>query len=123
MIFAILFLGLAIYMTPALFGAKPLGVVGENIVAFLPLKGAGDEHHLEYEAAWAEAKQEKKLIFIDFTGVNCQNCRDNETNVFSDPRVKALLKKYVVVQLYTDSVPIKGLDQAEAERLAERNAR
>lgn len=121
MIFAVLFLGLAIYMTPALFGAKPLGVVGENIVAFLPLKSP--DHILEYETAWEEAKKEKKLIFIDFTGVNCQNCRDNETNVFTDPRVKSLLKKYVVVQLYTDSVPIKGLDPAEAEKLAERNAR
>jgi hypothetical protein len=33
------------------------------------------------------------------------NCAINESSVFSKPEIKALLNQYVLVQLYTDSVP------------------
>lgn len=136
MIFASIFIGLAVYLTPALQGGRPSGVVGENIIAFLPpnlkkLPGGGagpgaeaGAHlawHLDYQDAWEEARREKKLIFIDFTGVNCTNCRDNEENVFPQPRVNGLLRKYVRVQLYTDSVPNPRLSASEANEQAARN--
>src|SRR5262249_9782088 len=63
-----------------------------------------------------------KLIFIDFTGVNCTNCRDNEKNVFPKPDVVAGLKNYVRVQLYTDTVPNPKLSASEAKQQADRNA-
>jgi thiol:disulfide interchange protein DsbD len=126
MLFAFLFIGMAIYLTPALRRETPLGVVGENLIAFLPppppdRAAAGDGKtaangklawHLDYEKAWQEAVKgkEPKLIFIDFTGVTCSNCRKNEDTVFPKPEVRAELAKYVRVQLYTDAVPNRELE-------------
>lgn len=133
-IIATLFVGLGVYMMPALFGGRPSGVVGENIIAFAPpkLKGGsafGAGNHGEaiawnqnYQEAWKEAVEKKKLIFIDFTGLNCQNCRFNEENVFTRKDVQDELKKYVLMQLYTDVVPDSKLTKAQAEELAERYA-
>src|SRR5262249_392331 len=64
---------------------------------------------------------ENKLIFIDFTGQNCTNCRYNEKNVFPLAPVHQELKKYVRVQLYTDFVPDPKLSSAESENQATRN--
>jgi cytochrome c biogenesis protein CcdA len=117
-----LVLGLGLYMTPALFGGKLKGVVGENILAFLPPSLNHKDWHLDYLEAWTEAKKDKKLIFIDFTGVNCTNCRGNEENVFPKPEVENALKKYVRVQLYTDTVPNPELSASEAGLQADRNS-
>jgi thiol:disulfide interchange protein DsbD len=54
-----------------------------------------------------EAKKQNKMVFIDFTGVTCTNCKINEANVFPMKDVRELLKKFVLVQLYTDRVPDK----------------
>src|SRR5262249_49348075 len=74
MLFASIFFGLAVYMTPALRGERPQGVVGENLVAFLPPNfravggnngSASQDHlawHLDYIDAWNEAKRDNKLI-------------------------------------------------------------
>lgn len=135
MLFATIFFGLTMYLTPALFGRRLAGVVGENVIAFLPprldeVSGSGGAlredrlaWHLNYEDAWQEAIKNKKLILIDFTGVNCTNCRDNEQNVFPRPEVVAAMTKYVRVQLYTDTVPDKKLSSARAAELAARHAR
>jgi thioredoxin-related protein len=48
---------------------------------------------------------ERKLVFVDFTGKTCTNCKLNEKNVFSKAAVRQWLQKYVLVQLYTDVVP------------------
>ena len=50
------------------------------------------------------AKRENKLVFVDFTGINCTNCAKNEHSVFPQPQIAELLKQYVLVQLYTDKV-------------------
>jgi thiol:disulfide interchange protein len=134
MVLASLFLGLAVYITPALWGQTPLGVVGKKLVAFLPPNtrmggsrsagGAAEVEltwHLDYEKAWAEATREHKPLFIDFTGVNCTNCRENENGVFPLPAVRQELTKYVRVRLYTDSVPNPALSSEEAEGQAKRN--
>lgn len=79
---------------------------------------------------WEEAKKanpsaaapDKRLVFIDFTGVTCSNCKLNERNVFPRPEVAELLKRYAEVQLYTDTVPkhlYSGAVPADAARNAE----
>ncbi len=125
MLLAGLFLTFAIYITPALWRVVPQGVIGNGIVAFLPLDTKarpGDEGWLrDYEVAYREAAEKGKLLFVDFTGVNCSNCRWNENNVFVLPQVQQELKKYIRVQLYTDVVPNPNLTAAEAENEASKN--
>jgi thiol:disulfide interchange protein DsbD len=131
---ATLFLGLGLYMTPALWHKTPQGVLGQFLVSFAPLdteQGGAEgqlagqqklQWYLDYEQARTEALKENKLLFIDFTGVNCQNCRANELGVFPQPAVREELKKFVRVQLYTDIVPRQGLSKSEAEAEAKRNS-
>lgn len=73
-------------------------------------------------AALEEASKQKSLVFIDFTGVTCTNCRINEKNVFVKEEVKALFKKYVRVQLYTDVIPEGLYKSAPAEEKREQDA-
>jgi thiol:disulfide interchange protein len=122
MIFASLFMGMALYLAPLLFGVTPTGLVMESAVAFLPpdLKKHGDIDWVEddYKTAWKVAKAEGKLIFIDFTGQNCANCRANERNAFRKPSVVRELKNFVCLQLFTDSVPNVDLTSTQARAQA-----
>jgi len=66
----------------------------------IPLKIDG---FFDYQEALAYAKENKKPLFLDFTGHGCVNCREMEAKVWSDPRVlKKLKEDYIVVSLYTD---------------------
>ena len=67
------------------------------------------------------AAAQKKPILIDFTGVNCANCRLMEQRVLPRPEIVKELKKFVTVQLYTDFVPIASLTAAQRKELAEKN--
>jgi thiol:disulfide interchange protein len=67
------------------------------------------------------AAAQNKPVLIDFTGVNCSNCRTMEAGVFPRPEVVSVLKKFVTVQLYTDFVPINSITAAEREELAGHN--
>jgi thiol:disulfide interchange protein len=133
MIFATIFLGLALYLSPLLFGIQPKGIVMDVLAGFAPINfdktrgkatGKSETEDLwyndDYSAAWATAKKENKLIFIDFTGQNCAACRTNELNVFPLPEVENQLKKFVRVKLYTDRVPTKGLRPDEADKQGEK---
>jgi thiol:disulfide interchange protein len=126
MLFASIFLGLAVYMAPALWRVVPQGAIGKGLVAFLPLDTRPDlDWYRDPQEAWAAATRnpDKPVpIFIDFTGVNCTNCRYNEKNVFTQPKVKDLFKGFVRLQMYTDTVPEKGLSASEALAQAERNS-
>ena len=54
----------------------------------LVFRGGGREGlkwHSNYSEAWALAEKENKLLFIDFTGVQCANCRSNEEKIFPNP--------------------------------------
>lgn len=71
----------------------------------------GDKLHLPHnlkgyfdlEEAIAAAKQQNKPIFVDITGHACNNCREMETRVWSDPRVKEMLMNdYIICALYVD---------------------
>ncbi|MDR3636176.1 MAG: cytochrome c biogenesis protein CcdA [Isosphaeraceae bacterium] len=76
---------------------------------------------MSYEAALRRAKAEKKPILIDFTGVNCANCRLMEKRVLPRPEVVKRLGEFVTVQLYTDFVPIASLSSDQRQELAEKN--
>jgi thiol:disulfide interchange protein DsbD len=74
-----------------------------------------------YEAALERAKAENKPVLIDFTGVNCPNCRVMELQVFPRPEVVQTLGDFVTVQLYTDTVPIKSIPYDDRVKLARTN--
>jgi thiol:disulfide interchange protein DsbD len=59
--------------------------------------------YFDYDQALACAKAQGKPIFIDFTGHGCVNCREMEANVWSDSRVKDMLRNdFVICALYVD---------------------
>jgi thiol:disulfide interchange protein len=131
LLLASLFFALAVYMTPALWREVPQGVIGTAILSFAPQdtrpsRPGGDSTselawHTNFEKAWAQAKREKKLLFIDFTGINCSNCRQNENGPLRMPEIEEELKKYVRVKLYTDRIPDPRLTAEQSEELALRN--
>jgi thiol:disulfide interchange protein DsbD len=133
MLLASIFLGLGLYMMPALWRVTPQGLLGGGLVAFLPLDtripvaGGGQATSeltwdRDYEGAWRLASRDGKLIFIDFTGQNCTNCRYNEKNVFPEPAIRRGLEKYVRVQLYTDFVPDPRLSRTASQEQAQQNS-
>jgi thiol:disulfide interchange protein DsbD len=160
LLFGSLFLVLALFMAPALFGRPPQSTVWNRLIvgllppdvsefgAGLQVAGAsGDPSAREVKAtspdpAQAERQEKKfhgvlwgmsydqarelasaqnKPILIDFTGINCANCRAMESGVFPRPEVVALLKKFVTIQLYTDRVPIGSITFDERKKRAEIN--
>src|SRR5205814_594490 len=100
LLFSAAFLGLALYLAPALFkvntagqSQRPGGAVYAWIDSFLlPESTEGDaemEHTGNLAYAVNQAREEykrtgkPKRIFIDFTGVSCTNCKINEKSVFT----------------------------------------
>ena len=76
-------------------------------------------YSLDFNAAVAFAKESGRSLFIDFTGVNCVNCRLMEKRM-AEPENRELLDEFVRVQLYTDSVP--GIsDQDREDTILEQN--
>ena len=59
--------------------------------------------YFDYEQALSCARAQDKPVFVDFTGHGCNNCREMENSVWSDPEVLKMLRdEYVVVALYVD---------------------
>lgn len=87
------------YLIPGLKGA-PCTLVS----AFLPPAAEAEEVvFTDYEEALAEARKQRKPVFIDFTGYGCVNCRKMEAAVFTDSRVRDILRnEFVVARLYVD---------------------
>jgi thiol:disulfide interchange protein DsbD len=56
----------------------------------------------DHQLALSQAAAEKRLVFIDFTGYTCTNCRWMETNMFARADVSAEMSKFVLSRLYTD---------------------
>lgn len=133
-------LGLAVHLTPALFSAgghdrnRPAGAVYAWVDSFLLPEPSAAEV-VGGDLAWSgdlrraldDARSRGGLVFVDFTGVTCTNCKLNERDVFIKPEVKDLFKQYSLVQVYTDTVPEflydrdPGLDRRDADARA--NAR
>ncbi|MBX6315845.1 MAG: thioredoxin family protein, partial [Isosphaeraceae bacterium] len=76
---------------------------------------------MSYKTALEEARRENKPILIDFTGVNCANCRLMERTVLPRREVVALLSRFATIELYTDFVPIKTITADQRLELAEKN--
>ncbi len=158
LVFGAAFLGLALHLTPALFGHAPESKIWEQVVGLLPpdatrliapvaMAGnpAGGSSEIKATSAdpekaareqksvhgvvWGmsldEAKErasaEGKPILIDFTGVNCANCRKMEATVFRRGDVVQMLNRFVTVQLYTDYTPIDSITPEQREVLGRRN--
>ena len=110
-----LFLAFGLYLTPALLKLKedgsrlrPSGMIFAWVDSFLLPEENDDLPFIgDLNRGLEEAKKQNKMVFIDFTGVTCTNCKINEANVFPIKDVHELLKKFVLVQLYTDRVPDK----------------
>ncbi len=59
--------------------------------------------YFDYDEALVASKKLKKPIMLDFTGINCVNCRKMESQVWSKPEVAKRLKEdFIVVSLYCD---------------------
>ncbi len=56
----------------------------------------------DYPGALASARATSRLVFVDFTGYTCTNCRWMEATIFSRPDVSAELSQFVLSRLYTD---------------------
>jgi len=111
LLFATTFLGLAVYLAPALLKPaegkrpRPGGAVYAWVEAFLLPEHAAGHADTDLKDAIERARRLNRPVFVDFTGETCTNCRYNEQSVFTRPEVAALLDQFVPVQLYTDSVP------------------
>jgi thiol:disulfide interchange protein DsbD len=165
MVFGTLFLGLALYMAPALFGRPPRGLIWDRLIAGIlppdsaelesppfvasgtrggetatsgpaevkatssdPLVAEREEksvHGVLWGMSLDQAKElaaaQMKPILIDFTGVNCANCRLMEKRVLRRPEIVRVLNEFVTIQLYTDFVPIASISAAQRKELAEKN--
>ena len=111
LLFGVLFLGLAVYMLPGLFGGR-LG----RLDAYLPPRGPDEFVLSSFESgvrqewitddlpsAFSEATLRDQPLFIDFSGYTCTNCREMEVNVFERGEVSKLLASdFVLSRLYTD---------------------
>ncbi len=70
--------------------------------------------YYDYEEALAAAKALKKPVMIDFTGVNCVNCRKFEAEVWSNPEVLDLMKnEFIIASLFVD---IRSVKLPESDR-------
>ena len=120
LVFALVFLGLGVYLAPALFKGpdgrpqRPNGVVYAWVDAFL-LPDPIIEFGADLTTAMDKGRAAKRPVFIDFTGEFCTNCRYNENNVFVRPEVWALMERYERVQMYSDSVPAKVYAEPPSE--------
>jgi len=120
LLFALLFLGLALYLLPGIFkqtngeNMQPRGAVFGWVDAFLlpePSEGElpwGTDLVDALAASSTESARtgKPKYVFVDFTGVTCTNCKANERKIFPRSDVRVLLEQYQLVQLYTDNVPV-----------------
>jgi len=64
--------------------------------------------YFDLDQALRVAKKVNRPVFIDFTGHGCVNCRNVESAVWEDPRVRAkFANDFVVVAQYVDDKVIK----------------
>lgn len=70
--------------------------------------------YFDYDEALAVARKLHKPLMLDFTGINCVNCRKMEGQVWSDPAVMKRLKdEFVIASLYVD---VQQIDLQEQEQ-------
>ena len=104
---AIISFAFSVYMIPGLWGA-PL----KAISAFAPPLYTQDFNlynndihpaFTDYDLGMAYAAEKKLPVIIDFSGFGCVNCRKMEASVWTDQKVKELLKNdFVLISLFVD---------------------
>lgn len=88
--------------------AEQMKMYEPQVVAQLHLRT-----YYDYNQALAEARKEHKPLMLDFTGINCSNCRKMESEVWSDPQVLQRLRNdFVIASLYVDA---RNIDLQESE--------
>jgi thiol:disulfide interchange protein DsbD len=81
---------------------------------------AGLVAYFDYDEALAASRKAKKPLMLDFTGINCINCRKMEAQVWSHPEVmKRLKENFVIASLYTDvqNILLPEAEQFESKEL------
>ncbi|MGN6267085.1 MAG: protein-disulfide reductase DsbD family protein [Ginsengibacter sp.] len=75
--------------------------------------------YFDYDEALAVARKVHRPLMLDFTGINCVNCRRMEGSVWSDPEVmKRLKENFVIASLYVDvSLDLQPGDQYYSQTL------
>ena len=96
----------AVYMLPGLWGA-PVNAVSAFAPPAAPqdfsINGDKNRHLTDYDEAMKLAQEEWKTVLIDFSGYGCVNCREMESKVLADSRVKQVLdNEFIVVTLMVD---------------------
>lgn len=79
--------------------------------------------YFDYKEALAVAQKVHRPLMLDFTGINCVNCRKMEGQVWSDPQVMKRLKEdFVIVSLYVDvhNVDLQPGEQFYSEALGKK---
>jgi thiol:disulfide interchange protein len=110
------FLIFSISLVPGMFGAR----LGE-LDAFVPPATASPGGPAassgglvwmkdQYREALDRARQENKRVLVVFTGYACTNCHWMKANMFTRPEIAAVMKDFVLVELYTD-----GTDDASLQ--------
>lgn len=70
--------------------------------------------YFDYNEALNIARKLNRPLMLDFTGINCVNCRRMEGEVWSDPQVmKRLKNNFVIVSLYVD---VNNIDLQPSEQ-------
>ena len=114
---ASLFLIFSISLAPGLFGGR-LG----DLDAFIPEATQGvlnasasaagttptNYFKNQLDAALSAARQQNKLLLVNFTGYACTNCHWMKANMFPRREIQAALKDLIVVDLYTDGTDAKS---------------
>jgi len=113
----------AFSLLPGMFGA-PLG----ELDAYVPAASGGGllsnrtsaEPGLvwmknQYQQALDQARAEKKLVLVTFTGYACTNCHWMKANMFPRPEIAAVAKNMVLVELYTDGTDKESEENQKLE--------
>jgi thiol:disulfide interchange protein len=118
---AALILMVAVSLVPGMFGA-PLGELDAYVPAAEPGAGAAQGGaglqwmKDDYQGALQAARQSGKPLLVSFTGYACTNCHWMKANMFTRPEIAAMLKNFVLVELYTDGT---GAAAEENQKMAE----
>ena len=112
------FLVFAITLVPGMNG----GNLGE-LDAYLPVSATPIQPAAEslvymkdqYAEALAKAKAENKPLLVTFTGYTCTNCHWMKANLFTRPEITEQMKKFVLVDLYTDGTDEASLRNQEMQ--------
>lgn len=81
----------------------------------------GVQWGMSYEQAFEQAKATGRPVLVDFTGVNCANCRQMEREVMPRSEIRSLLDKFVTVAQYTDIVDIGSITPDQRLEMAAEN--